>query len=55
MSGRIRLDLVDFSAFLSEIERVHCDLMRPFLVRNWCVSSEGPPCGFLFPAEVDIS
>jgi hypothetical protein len=36
MSGRIMVRIVDFAAFSSEIECVRCDLMRSFLVRNWC-------------------
>jgi hypothetical protein len=33
---RIRLSLVDFIAFSSEVERVRRVPARSFLVRNWC-------------------
>ncbi len=43
MSGRILIDFVDFPAFSSWVERVRCDLIRPFLVRNWCGGKRRKP------------
>src|SRR5712691_9408455 len=45
MSGRIKDAIVDFAAFSLAFDRVHCALVRSFLVRNWCGKlggSEGP-------------
>jgi hypothetical protein len=36
MSDGISSSFVVFAAVSSAFDRVHCDLMRSFLVRNWC-------------------
>ena len=39
MGRKTKNAIVDFAAFSLEIDRVHCVLVRSFLVRNWCDGS----------------
>jgi hypothetical protein len=36
MSGRISISFFVITAISSAFDRVQCDLMASFLVRNWC-------------------
>src|SRR6266446_5576268 len=54
MSGRILIDFVDLAAFSFGYDRVRCDLMRSFLVRNGCGSygRVSPQIAFALDPEV---
>src|SRR6266436_1514581 len=54
MSGRIEIGFVDLAAFSFGYDRVRCDLMRSFLVRNGCGSygRVSPQIAFALDPEV---